>query len=187
MSLNEITDKILQDLISKYFYNETTSNNPGTMEENLKSETNFVQKEALKLLKSILNDNKSKYLIHVFRLETSQENDIELAILSAFLEGSKNEFYYEYLKLAIKWNRIDLIKQILFNKNNRGEIIFKTYQLESLMEIALIQNKYEIVELFLENGLNLKTFLNTKRLYYFYNSIHVIYVLIHELNIKIIL
>jgi hypothetical protein len=38
------------------------------------------------------------------------------------------------------------------------------------MEMALIQNKPEFVELLLENGLNLKSFLTVRRLYFLYNS-----------------
>jgi hypothetical protein len=42
------------------------------------------------------------------------------------------------------------------------------------MEMALIQNKPKFVELLLENGLNLKSFLTIKRLYFLYNSHKVI-------------
>lgn len=38
------------------------------------------------------------------------------------------------------------------------------------MEMALIQNKPEFVELLLENGLNLKSFLTVRRLCFLYNS-----------------
>ena len=38
------------------------------------------------------------------------------------------------------------------------------------MELALLQNKPEFVELLLENGVNLNSFLKSRRLYYLYNS-----------------
>ena len=39
-----------------------------------------------------------------------------------------------------------------------------------LLEIALIDNKPEFVKLFIENGINLDSFLTYGRLYYLYNS-----------------
>lgn len=38
------------------------------------------------------------------------------------------------------------------------------------MELALLQNKPEFVELLLENGVNLNSFLKIRRLYFLYNS-----------------
>ena len=70
------------------------------------------------------------------------------------------------MKLALQWNRSDIAKTDIFT----GEEDFRQTQLAKLMEIALIQNKYEFVELMLENGLNLKTFLTIRRLIVLYNS-----------------
>jgi hypothetical protein len=65
----------------------------------------------------------------------------------------------------LQWNRTDIAKNYIFT----GEEEFKPYQLHNLMEMALIQNKSEFVELLLENGLNLKSFLITRRLCFLYN------------------
>lgn len=70
------------------------------------------------------------------------------------------------MKLALQWNRSDIAKTDIFT----GEEDFRQNQLAKLMEIALIQNKHEFVELMLENGLNLKTFLTVKRLVVLFNS-----------------
>ena len=51
-----------------------------------------------------------------------------------------------------------------------GEEMFEPIQLENLMELALIENKPNFVELLLENGLNLKSFLTQRRLIFLYNS-----------------
>jgi hypothetical protein len=69
----------------------------------------------------------------------------------------------------LQWNRDDIAKTDIFT----GEEDFKPYQLSNLMELALIQNKPRFVELILENGLNLKSFLTTRRLIYLYNSVKV--------------
>lgn len=75
--------------------------------------------------------------------------------------------FYENLKLAIKWNRIDLAKSDIFT----GEEDFRPSELIDLMEMALIQNKPEFVELLLENGVSLrKEFLTATRLFNLYNS-----------------
>jgi hypothetical protein len=42
------------------------------------------------------------------------------------------------------------------------------------MQIALIENKPEFVELLLENGVDLNSYLKTRNLYYLYNSHYVI-------------
>ena len=67
--------------------------------------------------------------------------------------GNKNQ-YYENLKLAINWDRLD-VAEVIFT----GEEEFKPNQLENLMEIALLKNKPKFVQLLLENGLNIKKFL----------------------------
>ena len=73
--------------------------------------------------------------------------------------------YFENLKLALEWNRDDLVKTYVFT----GEEDFKPYELANLMEMALIQNRPKFVELLLENGLNVKSFLTIRRLLYLYN------------------
>lgn len=73
------------------------------------------------------------------------------------------------MKLALQWNRDDIAKSDIFT----GEEEFKSHQLANLMEMALLQNKPRFVELLLENGLNLKSFLTIRRLCFLYNSFKV--------------
>lgn len=163
------------------------------MFDNIKDTVAYQKKisEAVERLKYII----SKYsdnLINIFRLDSEEgSSDIELSILRAFLNCKKNTFiifffleykfrcfyliarknkYYENLKLALQWNRNDIAKTDIFT----GEEEFQSYQLANLMEMALIQNKPEFVELLLENGLNLKSFLTVRRLCFLYNS-HKVY------------
>ncbi len=65
-------------------------------------------------------------------------------------------------------NRIGFAREI-FN----GEEDFTPSQLEKILEIALIENKPEFVELLLQNGADLKSFLTYGRLYYLYNSVKI--------------
>jgi transient receptor potential cation channel subfamily M protein 3 len=63
------------------------------------------------------------------------------------------------------WNRDDVAKEYIFT----GEEEFNDKELETLMEIALLENKPKFVEMLLENGLSLKDFLTSSRLISFYN------------------
>ncbi len=74
--------------------------------------------------------------------------------------------YYSNLKLALKWNRLDIAKTYVFT----GEEEFSSLELANLMELALYVNRVEFVDLLLENGVNIKSFLSAKRLYSLYNS-----------------
>ena len=55
-----------------------------------------------------------------------------------------------------------------------GDEEFSPDELLDLMQIALIENKPEFVELLLENGVDLNSYLKTRNLYYLYNSHYVI-------------
>jgi hypothetical protein len=85
---------------------------------------------------------------------------------------ARKKAVYENLQLALRWNRCDIAKEHILT----GEQEFKSYQLMNLMETALLHNNHDFVKLFLENGLNLKTFLTKKRLYFLYNAHIVIFI-----------
>lgn len=68
--------------------------------------------------------------------------------------------------MALKWNRIDIAKSEILT----GEDAFKNDELNTLMELALIEDRPEFVEILLENRINLYSFLTYKRLYFLYNS-----------------
>lgn len=68
--------------------------------------------------------------------------------------------------MALQWDRIDIAKTDIFN----GEEYLSPNQLCKLFEMALVENKPDFVELILQNGVNLDSFLTYGRLYYLYNS-----------------
>jgi hypothetical protein len=109
-------------------------------------------------------------------------------IFTNFIANKKQ--YYENLKLAINWNRVNRLFKLKYfsrvklklNIDNfkhdialsdifTGEEEFQPNQLENLMEIALLKNKPKFVKLLLENGLNIKKFLTVRRLIFLYNSL----------------
>lgn len=73
---------------------------------------------------------------------------------------------FDNLKLAIKLNHIDEVKKLINNYEKK----FYLAQVNCLMELALIHNRVELAQFLLENGFDLKKFLNLRRLYYLYNS-----------------
>jgi len=75
----------------------------------------------------------------------------------------------ENLELALKWNKIDIASNDIFN----GKEEFTSKDLNKLMEMALIYNRPSFVELLMENKLALDDFCTSKRLYYLYNAINV--------------
>ena len=75
--------------------------------------------------------------------------------------------YYENLKLAIKWNQVKIAKTHIFT----GEEKLSKLQRYSLMELAIVEDKSDFVELFIEmNLIDLSAFLTHRRLLFFYNS-----------------
>ena len=125
--------------------------------------------------------------LNFFFLKSNFSNLINF-IFTNFIANKKQ--YYENLKLAINWNRVNRLfklkyfsrfKHILNFENFKhdialsdiftGEEEFQPNQLENLMEIALLKNKPKFVKLLLENGLNIKKFLTVRRLIFLYNSL----------------
>ena len=88
--------------------------------------------------------------------------------LSYKARSGKSEAY-ENLKLALKWNKIDIATNDIFN----GKEDFSSKELNHLMEMALIYNRPSFVELLLENKLVLDDFFTCKRLYFLYNAVAV--------------
>jgi hypothetical protein len=71
------------------------------------------------------------------------------------------------IRLGIIWNRINILKEE--PKNNELEIL-PEIDLYSLLELALLENKYEFVNFLLENEIiNLVKFLDIERLKRLYN------------------
>jgi transient receptor potential cation channel subfamily M protein 5 len=71
------------------------------------------------------------------------------------------------IRLCLEWNRVDIARKFIFTSQNKASIL----SLDSLMEDAIIKNRVQFVELFLENGYNLKSYLTYSKLLNLYNSI----------------
>ncbi|KAK3605984.1 hypothetical protein CHS0354_019664 [Potamilus streckersoni] len=103
-------------------------------------------------------------LIHIFEWDTGTGAlDFDVAILKALLRANKNQVM-DQLKLALAWNRIDIVKSEIFADDKS----WLTLNLDDVMLSAIQLNRVDFVKLFLDNGVSLKEFLKTKRLLQLY-------------------
>ncbi|XP_060758309.1 transient receptor potential cation channel subfamily M member 4a [Neoarius graeffei] len=122
-----------------------------------------------KLVDQVLSIYQNRSLITVFHGEQDSPDDFETVMLRALVRASKqvSSEYTEELKLAVAWNRVDIVKSELFN----GDIEWKYDDLEDSMTDALVNNKPQFVRLFTENGLNIVEYLTYERLEKLYQSL----------------
>ncbi|KAJ8309654.1 hypothetical protein KUTeg_012798 [Tegillarca granosa] len=108
-----------------------------------------------------------KNLITVLKLGSSASQDIDIAVLKALLKANKDQAL-DQLKLALAWNRIDIVKNELFT----GDRMWKPGELNEIMFTALLTNKVDFVDILLDHGVSLREFLTKKRLLLLYNQIN---------------
>nr|6CO7_A Chain A, Predicted protein [Nematostella vectensis]6CO7_B Chain B, Predicted protein [Nematostella vectensis]6CO7_C Chain C, Predicted protein [Nematostella vectensis]6CO7_D Chain D, Predicted protein [Nematostella vectensis] len=104
------------------------------------------------MIKDVLEDEK---MISVYSLDGEISQDIDLAILKALLKANRSSPVAQ-LNLALAWNRIDLAKSDIFTEEQQ----WTTETLSAAMLTALLDDKAEFAELFLQNGLSMREFLS---------------------------
>ncbi|XP_030849301.1 transient receptor potential cation channel subfamily M member 2-like isoform X2 [Strongylocentrotus purpuratus] len=107
-----------------------------------------------------------KRLITVYELGASATMDIDGAILHALLKANKGGIQ-DQLLLAQIWNRVDVAKREIFVDDREC----RKGQLDESLRYALSNNQANFIELFLEQGVNLKDYLTIKELTILYNEI----------------
>ncbi|KAM6904750.1 transient receptor potential cation channel subfamily M member 4a [Xenentodon cancila] len=130
------------------------------------------EKKLEKLVKSALSIYQNRDLITVFHEEHEGFDDFDTLLLKALVRASKRissdaSEYTEELKLAVAWNRVDIVKTELF----KGDIQWRFEDLEDSMTDALINDKPQFVRLFCENGFNILDYLTYERLESLYRSL----------------
>ncbi|CAL1535900.1 unnamed protein product [Lymnaea stagnalis] len=109
---------------------------------------------------------RKRNLINVYDLEKSESaQDIDRAILFALLKANKFNSNSQ-LALALAWNRCDIARQQIFTQENRSQ--WKIKDLYDAMFTALVQDRADFVQLFLDNGVDLRKFLTVKTLWNLY-------------------
>ncbi|KAL3837145.1 hypothetical protein ACJMK2_022523, partial [Sinanodonta woodiana] len=107
-------------------------------------------------------------LIQIFEWNSSSiAQDIDEAILKALLKAKQNQVM-DQLKLTLAWNRIDIAKMSeIFTDDKR----WTTSSLNNIMLTAIQLNRVNFVELFLDNGVNLKEVLTIRTLCWLYRNV----------------
>ena len=121
-------------------------------------------------IESALNPIYSQYL--TVCKTNNGEGEIDVAILQALLKANSKDTNSEIsiqsqLRLALKWNRIDIAKDYILTDDNKAIM----GSLDNLMFTAIKDNRFEFVELFLDNGFSLKSFLTYRALLKLYNEV----------------
>uniref|UniRef100_A0A8C5FPU5 Transient receptor potential cation channel, subfamily M, member 1b n=1 Tax=Gadus morhua TaxID=8049 RepID=A0A8C5FPU5_GADMO len=114
---------------------------------------NYSKSQSQQILLMVMECMKKRELITVFRMGSEDQQDIEMAILTALLKGT-NASAPDQLSLALAWNRVDIA---------RNQIFVYGHNLPWLSVV-------DFVKLLLENGVNIHHFLTIPRLEELYNT-----------------
>ncbi|NXS08545.1 TRPM5 protein, partial [Neodrepanis coruscans] len=132
----------------------------------------FLWKDILQWTVTIQNIISHQHLLTLHNFEQEGSEELDTVILKALVKACKSQSqeaqeYLDELKLAMAWNRVDIAKSEIFN----GDVEWKSCDLEEVMMDALVNDKPEFVELFIDNGANIREFLTYSRLQRLYCSI----------------
>ena len=113
----------------------------------------------------------ARHLVAIY--DSEQSLDLDSVILKVlFQAGSKQRVLDRgvgELKLAIAWNRIDMVEESLFNSST-GSISLTQEDFRHLMALALSLKRVDFIKAFLEKGLRLRDFLTVSQLILLYNN-----------------
>ncbi len=114
---------------------------------------------------------RERNLIAIYDAELGE--DLDSSILKVLFAAGGEERTVDRgmgeLKLAITWNRIDMVQETLFSeRESRQMLTQEDYQY--LMPVALHLDRVEFVKAFLERGLAMKKFLTVNQLILLYNK-----------------
>ncbi|KAI1239710.1 hypothetical protein IHE44_0011137 [Lamprotornis superbus] len=123
------------------------------------------QKQSSHLFHVLMECMKHRESITVFDAESEDEQDIDLAILTALLKGT-NMSASDQLDLALAWNQLDIAKKHILVYGQH----WKVGALEQAMLDALVMDRVDFVKLLIEHGVNMHRFLTISRLEELYNT-----------------
>ncbi|XP_076026118.1 transient receptor potential cation channel subfamily M member 2-like [Genypterus blacodes] len=145
LPLIKVTISLIHQLMKKFFSLEYD---------------NFSNLMIIEWTKKIQDIIRMSHLLTVFRVSEGKHEDVDVAILQALLKASRTSEspggeWKRQLELAIAWNRADIAETEIFTEESQ----WKSADLHGAMFSALRGHKHQFVSLLLENGVNLKEFL----------------------------
>ncbi|KFP13714.1 Transient receptor potential cation channel subfamily M member 6, partial [Egretta garzetta] len=123
------------------------------------------QKQSNHLFHILMECMEHRESITIFDAESEDQQDIDLAILTALLKGT-NMSASDQLDLALAWNRLDIAKKHILVYGQH----WKVGALEQAMLDALVMDRVDFVKLLIEHGVNMHRFLTISRLEELYNT-----------------
>ncbi|XP_023672877.2 transient receptor potential cation channel subfamily M member 7-like [Paramormyrops kingsleyae] len=120
---------------------------------------------AVQLFQVLMECMKHKEVITVFSVDSEDNQDIDVAILRAWLKGT-DASPFDQLALTLAWNRVDIAKNHVFGYGQR----LLVSSLEQALLDALAMDRVEFVKLLVENGVSMHRFLTIARLEELYNT-----------------
>ncbi|XP_033125052.1 transient receptor potential cation channel subfamily M member 1-like [Anneissia japonica] len=104
-------------------------------------------------------------MITIFSMDAGEQADLDLAVLKALLKG-QSASPASQLKLALSWGRVDVAESMIFVGINE----WPPGSLDVFVTQALMENRVDFLQLFLENGAIMKEYLTVARLRDLYNK-----------------
>ncbi|XP_076858615.1 transient receptor potential cation channel subfamily M member 2 isoform X2 [Brachyhypopomus gauderio] len=147
LPLSEVTIVHIQQLMKNYFRDET-----------------FSELQIIEWTKKLQDIVRMPHLLTVFYIDEEKKNDLDVAILQAFLKASRSKDSVDkqnrekQLELAVAWNRVDVAQSEFFTEEGQ----WKSKDLHHAMFSALVGQKSEFVSLLLENGVCIDQFLESE-------------------------
>ncbi|XP_041420213.1 transient receptor potential cation channel subfamily M member 6 isoform X2 [Xenopus laevis] len=126
---------------------------------------NLGHKQSNHVLYILMKCMEHRESITIFDAESEEQQDIDLAILTALLKGT-NMSAPDQLSLALTWNRVDIAKKHILIYGQH----WKVGSLEQAMQDALIMDRVDFVKLLIEYGVNMHRFLTIGHLEELYNT-----------------
>ncbi|XP_010014516.1 PREDICTED: transient receptor potential cation channel subfamily M member 6, partial [Nestor notabilis] len=123
------------------------------------------QKQSSHLFHILMECMEHRDSITIFDALSEDQQDIDLAILTALLKGT-NMSASDQLDLALAWNQIDIAKKHILVYGQH----WKVGALEQAMLDALVMDRVDFVKLLIEHGVNMHRFLTISRLEELYNT-----------------
>ncbi|XP_030326019.1 transient receptor potential cation channel subfamily M member 6 isoform X2 [Strigops habroptila] len=123
------------------------------------------QKQSSHLFHILVECMEHRDSITIFDALSEDQQDIDLAILTALLKGT-NMSASDQLDLALAWNQIDIAKKHILVYGQH----WKVGALEQAMLDALVMDRVDFVKLLIEHGVNMHRFLTISRLEELYNT-----------------
>ncbi|XP_030642340.1 transient receptor potential cation channel subfamily M member 2-like [Chanos chanos] len=146
LPVSQVTMALIQRLMKKFFGQESGK---------------FSELNLIEWTKKIQDIIRMPQLLTVFHYDEGKKQDVDVAILQAFLKASRSsesfgeQSWVQQLELAVAWNRVDIARSEIFTEVNQ----WKPTDLHQAMFSALVGHKPEFVRLLLENNVSFGKFL----------------------------